>query len=490
MRYIYSLMKKLALYLMFAGCGFVQVNADDALTQDQLQQQNNLSARNEANLWDRMRDGFKLDHTETKEVKYWEKRYGSPKYFNIIMQNAAPYLYFVVSEMERRGVPTELALIPIVESTYNPQAVSPAAISTGMWQFVSSSGKRFGMTQNSDIDERKDIVKSTRAAITYLIYLHDMFGSWELAIAAYNWGEGNIYNAMTSSGSKNFYDLDVRDVTRQYVPKVIALANIIQNPGKFGIKLTNLNNSPYFGIIQPPVPTSLKDIISTASVSPDQFKKLNPQFASNSYVANQSQRVLLPLNNQNTYLASIGKNPQQSVVPPVVDDNAAQMAAIDLNQAPANNINAAPSQPDGINQLANNFSDNSTTSAATNTTVNNSTTAAVGATTTATVTISNNDNSKSNTSTAKEPQTQINDLLNDNNQMNTVKVANTAVAAGETNNTNFINYTVVSGDTLYSIARKFSIPVETIKSDNQLPDNTVKLSQILKIRSNQPQIKS
>lgn len=476
---------------MFAGCGFVQVNADDALTQDQLQQQNNVSARSEANLWDRMRDGFKLDHTETKEVKYWEKRYGSPKYFNIIMQNAAPYLYFVVSEMERRGVPTELALIPIVESTYNPQAVSPAAISTGMWQFVSSSGKRFGMTQNSDIDERKDIIKSTRAAITYLIYLHDMFGSWELAIAAYNWGEGNIYNAMTSSGSKNFYDLDVRDVTRQYVPKVIALANIIQNPDKFGIKLTNLNNSPYFGIIQPPVPTSLNDIISTASVSPDQFKKLNPQFASNSYVANQSQRVLLPLSNQNVYLASIGKNPLQPIVPPVVDDNAAQMAAIDLNQAPANNVNTTPSQSDGINQLASGFADDNTSSAANVAVVNNNTTNTTVIAATTTIAISNNDNNKpSNTSTVKEPQVQINDLLNDNGP-NAVKVANTeGSTAGNGNSVSFINYTVVVGDTLYSIARKFSIPVDNIKADNQLTDNTVKLNQILRIRSNQPQMKS
>lgn len=484
-------MKRLALYLMFVGCGFVQVNADDALTQDQLQQQNNVSARSEANLWDRMRDGFKLDHTETKEVKYWEKRYGSPKYFNIIMQNAAPYLYFVVSEMERRGVPTELALIPIVESTYNPQAVSPAAISTGMWQFVSSSGKRFGMTQNSDIDERKDIIKSTRAAITYLIYLHDMFGSWELAIAAYNWGEGNIYNAMTSSGSKNFYDLDVRDVTRQYVPKVIALANIIQNPDKFGIKLTNLNNSPYFGIIQPPVPTSLNDIISTASVSPDQFKKLNPQFTSNSYVANQSQRVLLPLSNQNVYLASIGKNPLQPIVPPVVDDNAAQMAAIDLNQAPANNVNTTPSQSDGINQLASGFADDNTSSAANVAVVNNNTTNTTVIAATTTIAIGNNDNNKpSNTSTVKEPQVQINDLLNDNGP-NAVKVANTeGSTAGDGNSVSFINYTVVAGDTLYSIARKFSIPVDNIKADNQLTDNTVKLNQILRIRSNQPQMKS
>jgi len=460
-------MKKTALIILLTTCNIISVKADDSA--NQIQQLNNVQARNENNLWQRMRDGFQLDHTETKEVKYWEKRYGNPKYFNIIMQNAAPYLYFVLSEMERRGVPSELALIPIVESTYNPQAVSPAAISTGMWQFVSSSGKRFGMTQDSDLDERKDIIKSTRAAVTYLIYLHDLFGSWELAIAAYNWGEGNIYNAMVSSDSKNFYDLDVRDVTRQYVPKVIALSNIIQNPDKFGIKLSSLNNSPYFGIVQPPTPTSLADIMNTANVSADQFKKLNPQFSSNSYIAQPSQRVLLPLNNQTTYLASIGKSQQPSVTP-VIDDNAAQMAAIDLNQSTA----ATPSaNNDGINQLANSFSDqNVNTAPPSSATTDVSPTGSSGA-----IIIADNSQQKTgNPQQAATTENQINDLLSSNAPEAAPTVKNNI-------GNNFINYTVAQGDTLYSIAKKFSVPVEAIKADNQLANNILKLNQKLLIRS-------
>jgi LysM repeat protein len=201
--------------------------------------------------------------------------------------------------------------------------------------------------------------------------------------------------------------------------------------------------------------------------------------------------VLLPLSNQNVYLASIGKNPLQPIVPPVVDDNAAQMAAIDLNQAPANNVNTTPSQSDGINQLASGFADDNTSSAANVAVVNNNTTNTTVIAATTTIAIGNNDNNKpSNTSTVKEPQVQINDLLNDNGP-NAVKVANTeGSTAGDGNSVSFINYTVVAGDTLYSIARKFSIPVDNIKADNQLTDNTVKLNQILRIRSNQPQMKS
>lgn len=466
-------MKKTTLIILLASCNIIVAKADDSV--NQLQQLNNTQARNENNLWQRMRDGFQLDHVETKEVKYWEKRYGNPKYFNIIMQNAAPYLYFVISEMERRGVPSELALIPIVESTYNPQAISPAAISTGMWQFVSSSGKRFGMTQNSDLDERKDIVKSTRAAITYLIYLHDMFGSWELAIAAYNWGEGNINNAINSSGSKNFYDLDVRDVTHQYVPKVIALANIIQNPDKFGIKLTDLNNSPYFGIVQPTTPTSLNDIMDTASISAPQFKKLNPQFSSNSYVAPQSQRILLPITNQNTYLASLGKT-QTPGITPVIDDNAAQIAAVDLNQSSATAATTSQTGNDGINQLASAFNEQTTATSSSTSTI----TTATGA---ATVVVADNSQTATNNNSQTSSSSQINDLLNNNSPEAAPAVKNDT---GE----NLTRYTVMQGDTLYSIARKFAVSVDDIKTDNQLPNNILKLNQILMIRSTQLQMKS
>lgn len=448
--------KRTLINLLFCSIIF-SAKADDLSAQ--MQQINATPVQNEDILWQRMRDGFMLNHNETKEVKYWEKRYGSPKYFNIIMQNAAPYLYFVVTEMQRRGVPTELALIPIVESTYNPNAVSPAAISTGMWQFISSSGKRFGLVQNSDLDERKDIVKSTRAAINYLIYLHDMFGSWELAIAAYNWGEGNINNAVKGANSYNFYDLDVRDVTKQYVPKVIALANIIQNPSKFGIKLTPLKNQPYFAIINPQAPLSVNQFMDMSNLSPAINKKINPQYNSTAYVVNPSQRLLLPVSNQVTYLARIGGNtaPNNSstatlAAAPIIDG----IASADNNNSPAgaaaNGTTPTAASSDGIVALAT----AGTTSTSNN---NNSPTAA--------------SNSTTASSQPAQSSTSVNDLLDDSG------AANTSVATTSGNTV----YTVASGDTLYSISKKFNVPMTQIASDNQLTDNTVKLNQKLIIRN-------
>jgi membrane-bound lytic murein transglycosylase D len=472
--------KKILLNILLCSALFASRADNIALTMQQLNQS---PIRADSNLWQRMSDGFALDHSETKEVKYWEKRYSSPKYFNIIMQNAAPYLYFVVTEMERRGIPTELALIPIVESTYNPNAVSPAAISTGMWQFVSSSGKRFGMIQNSDLDERKDIVKSTRAAITYLQYLHDMFGSWELAIAAYNWGEGNINTAVNNSSSRNFYDLDVRDVTHQYVPKVIALANIIQNPRKFGIKLTSLPNQPYFAMVNPQSPLKITDFMTMSNLSPALNKKLNPQYNSTSYSVSPTQRLLLPVSNQPTYLAALGSStiyapaPVSAPIDPVVtasnatssdnsnsaainnnssDGIAALAAASTVGSNQANNTDAAPttvgSDPIG-NEAAIKLSDNQAAKAA--------------ASPKATDNVSNGN------------QATVNDLLGG---------TSTAAAAKSTNNNSdskngFTNYVVVSGDTLYSIAKRFAVPAEKIKADNQMVDNNVKLNQVLLIRT-------
>lgn len=407
-------------------------NAD--IVADHVTNLNRLSMQQDNSLWQRMRDGFALDHNETKEVKYWEKRYGSPKYFNIIMQNAAPYLYFVVGEMERRGIPLELALIPIVESTYNPNAISPAAVSTGMWQFLAGSGKRFGMTINSNLDERKDIVKSTRGAVAYLQYLHDLFGNWELAIAAYNWGEGNINNAVNSSNSKNFYDLDVRDVTKQYVPKVIALANIIQNPSKFGIKLIDLPNKPYFAITYPPTTIAVSDFMTQANMDAALNKKLNPQYSSTSYKVASNQRLLLPISNQPNYLANIG----QALIAPNIATNT-----------------VAP--PDNIVTTSNNnvTNDNSDTDPINALIAQNSTTNVPPA--------ANAVNNKN--------QADVNSLLIDNVPINAT-------------DTNYTSYTVTQGDTLYSIARKFATSVEQIQTDNQLSDSGVRLNQTLRIRNN------
>lgn len=469
--------KKILLNILLCSALFASRADNLALTMQQLNQS---QIRTDNNLWQRMSDGFALDHSETKEVKYWEKRYGSPKYFNIIMQNAAPYLYFVVTEMERRGIPTELALIPIVESTYNPNAVSPAAISTGMWQFVSSSGKRFGMIQNSDLDERKDIVKSTRAAITYLQYLHDMFGSWELAIAAYNWGEGNINTAVNNSSSRNFYDLDVRDVTHQYVPKVIALANIIQNPRKFGVKLSNLPNQPYFAIINPQAPLKVTDFMTMSNLSPALNKKLNPQYNSTSYSVNPAQRLLLPVSNQPAYLAALGSNP--NYIPAPISAPTDPVIAASNNIPSNNNSNSATSNDsssDGIVALAAASSTSNNQANNTATAPNPTSSDPIGDE--AAIKLSDNQNPAPRAAANTDNrQNIVNDLLDGTNTTATAKSANN-------NNTSskdgFTNYVVVSGDTLYSIAKRFAVPAEKIKADNQMVDNNVKLNQVLLIRT-------
>ncbi len=428
--------KKLLFNLLFCQL-LISVHADSLALQ--MQQINQSDVRLDNDFWQRMRSGFTMDHRETKEVKYWEKRYGNPKYFNIIMQNASSYIYFVLAEMERRGMPSELALIPIVESTYNPNAVSPTGISTGMWQFLSGSGKRFGMTINSSLDERKDIITSTRGAIAYLQYLHDLFGSWELAIAAYNWGEGNINNALNASSSRNLYDLDVRDVTHQYVPKIIALANIIQNPQRFGITLINLPNKPFFASINPTSTTSVADFMNAANMSAAMNKKLNPQYNSTSYNVSTSQHLLLPVANQNSYYASVGiKNtPVNNTSSDNQDISQAPQVAISANSDTTNNN-------DPINTLAQN--------------------------TIAPVVTASAPNSYTNQQKSSSPALAA-DLLNDN------------PPATDSNKT-YTNYTVVKGDTLYSISKKFNLSIGTLKADNQILDNSVQLNQQLRIQTN------
>lgn len=273
---------------------------------------NDIGFRHNADIWARMRADFQLNHPQTDRVKYYERLYTkNPKTFNKMMRNAMPYLYYFLDQVERLGLPAELVLIPGVESTFDPLAKNPGDSYAGMWQFEPITGNRFHLIQNRDIDERRNIIKSTNAAFTYFIYLHSIFKQWEPAIGAYNWGEGNLYKAVVNSGSPlgnvNYEDLDLRPITADYLPKLIALASIIENPDRFGIKLDDSPDQPYFAIVSPESSVTVNDMVNLSQTDKKSFMRLNPQFKDDDYELSGSSLILLPLVNQDIYYASIGR---------------------------------------------------------------------------------------------------------------------------------------------------------------------------------------
>ena len=262
--------KKLILFLSICSISSISTYADDIAMNFALM--NNYNVRQSDNIWDRMSQGFQLNHDETKLVKYYEKFYTKNQAtFDKLIKNATPYLYFVLTQTERAGLPSELALIPIVESDYDPLTINGTGRYDGMWQFTPMTGSRFGLNEDNNINDRKNIIKSTNAALAYFNYLNLMFKQWDVAIGSYNWGEGGMYKAIVASNQKignvTYSDLPLRKITAVYYPKIVALANIIQHPKEFGIKLDNIPNQPYFAIVHPTSNISINEITNQANIN-------------------------------------------------------------------------------------------------------------------------------------------------------------------------------------------------------------------------------
>jgi membrane-bound lytic murein transglycosylase D len=249
-------------------------------------------------LWDRIRDGFELEDSNSplviKHVRYYSSR---PDYVDRMMSRSSRYLFYIVEEVERRKMPMELALLPFIESAFNPEAFSRAKAS-GMWQFMPATGKDFKLTQNIFRDERRDVIQSTDAALDYLQRLYKMFGDWELALAAYNWGEGNVSKAIKRNQAKklptDYASLKMPDETRNYVPKLLAIKNIVTNPKSYGLTLPTLENHPYFVIV-----TTEKDIdvdlaAEFARMTVEEFKAMNPSFNKPVILGASEPQILLP----------------------------------------------------------------------------------------------------------------------------------------------------------------------------------------------------
>ena len=262
-----------------------------------------------SDLWHRVRDGFAIPDMDTSEVKVWEQWYSSrPDYVARMTARGSKYLFHITQEVERRHMPTELALQPFTESAFNPQAMSVAKAS-GMWQFVSATGKDFDLKQNIFRDDRRDVLASTRAALDYLQRLHDMFGDWRLALAAYNCGQGTVQRAINrnlKAGLPTDYEsLNLPVETRQYVPKLQAVKNIVMHPENYSLTLPPVGNHPY--VLSVPIERDI-DVDTAArlaNVPIDEFRMLNPQLDKPVILAAGTPQVLLPYDNADDFVRAV-----------------------------------------------------------------------------------------------------------------------------------------------------------------------------------------
>ncbi len=253
-----------------------------------------------ADLFDRIRAGYSLPDVDHYGVDREVETYrAKPDFLDRTFNRGSRYLYYIVTELERRGMPLELALLPVVESAFNPVAYSRSR-AAGLWQFIPSTGKHYGLAQNWWIDERRDVQRSTMAALDYLQYLNRYFnGDWYLAIAAYNGGEGTVKTAMQRNASAgrptDFFSLQLRAETRDYVPKLLAIRRIVGNPAAYGLQFEPIANQPYFGVVDPGRQIDLGEAATLAGITREDMFALNPAFNRMTTPPDGPYRLLLPL---------------------------------------------------------------------------------------------------------------------------------------------------------------------------------------------------
>lgn len=305
-----------------------------------------------ADIWVRIRQGFAMPDLENELVKDREEWYSSrPDYILRMTERSRKYLFHIVEELERRNMPTELALLPFIESAFNPEAVSSAK-AAGMWQFMPATGKYFDLKQNIFRDERRGVVESTRAALDYLQKLYGMFGDWHLALAAYNWGEGSVGRALAKNKAAGlgltYSELKMPNETRYYVPKLQAVKNIIAQPENFNARLPYIQNHPYFKSVSITRDIDVKLAANFAGVSMDDFRALNPSMSRPVILAAGTPEILLPWDNAERFLRRLDEHANKPLaswtawtVPKTMKASEASKL-VNMSEAELRSVNAIP----------------------------------------------------------------------------------------------------------------------------------------------------
>lgn len=315
-----------ALLLVLAGCqsrgGDAGRDTDRAVAvEPPVEWDNRLQRPREArDIWERIRAGYRLQDQIGTHPRIERQRFGlasRPASIQQIAERSGPYIHYIVERLEENDMPLELALLPMIESSYNPLAYSPAQ-AAGLWQFIPSTGRHFNLRQTNWYDGRRDITASTNAAISYLKRLHDMFnGDWLLALAAYNAGEGTVSRAIERNARQglptDYWNLPLPRETQDYVPKLLAVSQIIQAPASYGVRLVPIANEPYFEKVAIAHQLDLSRIADLADMDEDELFQLNPAFKQR-ITLDGPKHLLVPVDKAEELSASLANLPPSSQV--------------------------------------------------------------------------------------------------------------------------------------------------------------------------------
>ena len=285
---------------------------------------NQLAIQQYGDLWNRLRAGYKMNGGKVKydpRIEAQKSWFTSRQdYLNRLTARSSRYLYHTVREAERRNIPTELALLPVIESSYDPTGTSSAA-AAGLWQFIPSTGRIYGLNQSSSYDGRRDVIESTRAAYDFLTALHNQFGTWELALAPYNAGPGRVQKAIDANAAQglptDYWSLRLPTETMNYVPRFLAVADIVSKPEQYSVYLPAIANRQHFRSVPVNYGVSLDEVSQLTGVSNDELLKLNPALTSARVDASGPQRVVIPNDvslNLDAKLSSLRGNGSSNVI--------------------------------------------------------------------------------------------------------------------------------------------------------------------------------
>ena len=271
------------------------------------------SNKAEINLWQRIYSRFEIkDENNSRSKKYEDWYSARPEYVERMMDRSQKYLFYVVGEVEKRGMPSEIALLPMIESAYNPIANSRSK-AVGIWQFIPSTGRLYGLKQDWWQDKRRNVVDATNAALDYLQKLHALFGTWDLALAAYNAGEGTVSRAIARNKAKglptDYAHLKLPAETKDYVPKLQAIKNIVSNPNHYGLYIDPIPNKPYFTYVDAPAVIDADLAANLAEISYDEFLLLNSEYRRPLIRTNEkTQQLILPISSADTFIKNLSQN--------------------------------------------------------------------------------------------------------------------------------------------------------------------------------------